>query len=65
MIELTVVLNEEQVRELFDNCEVKFSKKKVKELKDMVNEVEMDIQEQLEDTLREQLEELIADEFGE
>jgi hypothetical protein len=64
-MEIKVVLNEEQIMELFENCEVKFSKKKLKALKEEFEFAELDILESLEETFSEHLEEIIQDRFGE
>ena len=64
-IKLTVILEDEQLQDLFDNNEVKFSKAKLKRLKEIVDEVETDIQERLEETFSEFIDELIQDEYGE
>lgn len=61
MIKLEIVLDEETLQEIFEGVEVKFSKKKMKELKELVNESELDILEVLEESLKEQLEEMITD----
>lgn len=64
-IKVEVFLEEEQVRELFENAEVKFSKKKLKELVSNVDSADMEIKERLEETLAEIIEEMISDEWGE
>jgi hypothetical protein len=64
-IKLTVILEDEQLQDLFDNNEVKFSKAKLKRLKEIVDEVETDIQERLEETFSEFIDELIQEEYGE
>ena len=65
MIKLEIVLEEEQIKEAFENCEIKFSKAKLKKLKERLEYNEIDVKEVLEEALQEQLEELIEDEFGE
>lgn len=65
MIKLEIVLEEEQIREAFENCEIKFSKAKLKKLKEEVEYQDIDIKEILENALQEQLEEIIQDQFGE
>lgn len=64
-IQITVTLEDEQLQDLFDNNEVKFTKVKLKKLKEMINEVETDFQERLEETFSELIEELIQEEYGE
>jgi len=64
-IKLTVILEDEHLQDLFDNNEVKFSKAKLKRLKEIVDEVETDIQERLEETFSEFIDELIQEEYGE
>lgn len=63
MIKIEVFLEQEQVEELFENVEVRFSKKKMKELKEMINDQEIDIKERLEEALKEVLEEMVQDEW--
>lgn len=63
MIKIEVFLEQEQVEELFENVEVRFSKKKMKELKEMIINDELDIKEQLEEALKEVLEEMIQEEW--
>jgi hypothetical protein len=65
MIKLEIILEEEQIKEAFENCEIKFSKAKLKALKERLEYNEIDVKEVLEEALQEQLEELIQDEFGE
>lgn len=65
MIKLEIVLEEEQIKEVFENCEIKFSKAKLKKLKERLEYNEIDVKEVLEEALQEQLAELIEDEFGE
>lgn len=45
--------DEEQMRETFDNNEIKFTKKKVKELKEVLDEIHSDTQSELEERLEE------------
>lgn len=63
MIKITVELIEEQIREAFENAEVRFSKAKFKTVKENLEYNDLDIKEQLEERLLELLEEIIADEF--
>ena len=64
MIKLEIVLEEEQIMEAFENCEIKFSKAKLKKLKEAVDYQDIDIKEILENALLEQLEEVIEEQFG-
>jgi len=64
-MEIKVVLNEEQIKEAFENCEIKFSKKKLKELKEEFQYCELDILQALEETFLEQLQEMISNLFEE
>jgi hypothetical protein len=64
-ITITVTLEDEHLQDLFDNNEIKFSKAKLKRLKEIVNEVETDIQERLEETFAEFIDELVQEEWGE
>lgn len=65
MIKLEINLEEEQVKEAFENAEVRFSKKKMKELKDNMNYADLDIKERLEELMMEIMEEMISEEWGE
>jgi histone H3/H4 len=64
-ITITVVIDDERLRDIFDNNEVKFSKAKVKRVKEVIDEIESDIQERLEETLEEFIDEIIQEEYGE
>jgi cellobiose-specific phosphotransferase system component IIB len=64
MLKIEIVLDEEQIKYAFENAEVKFSKKKMKDLLDNVDYADLDIKEQLEEALKEILEEMISDEWG-
>jgi hypothetical protein len=59
MIKVTIELDEEQLRELFEEREIKFSKKKVKEIQEQLNE---DFSE-LEERLGELVDEIIVDNY--
>jgi hypothetical protein len=63
MLKIEVFLEEKQIKECFENAEVRFSKKKLKELLENVSNADIDIKEQLEERLLEVLEEMIQDEF--
>ena len=63
MIKIEVFLEQEQLEELFENVEVRFSKKKLKDLQRMINEQDLDIKERLEESLKEVLEEMIQEEW--
>jgi hypothetical protein len=63
MIKITIELNEEQIKEAFENAEVRFSKAKLKKVKDELEFQDIDIKEMLEIALQEQIEEIIADEW--
>jgi hypothetical protein len=60
---VTIELDEEQLQDLFENLEIKFSKAKITKLKKMISEVEPDLQEQLEATFEEFISDLITDEW--
>jgi hypothetical protein len=64
-IKVEVFLEKEQIKELFENAEVKFSLKKLKELTSNVDHADMEIKERLEELLAEIIEEMITDEWGE
>ena len=61
MIKITIELTEEQIREAFENAEVRFSKAKWKKLKEEIQYQDIDIKELLENTLQELLEEMIGE----
>ena len=61
MIKITIELTEEQIREAFENAEVRFSKAKWKKLKEEIQHQDIDIKELLENTLQELLEEMIGE----
>jgi hypothetical protein len=63
MIKVEVFLEQEQIEEIFENVEVRFSKAKLKKLKEFIADQEMDIKEQLEERLAEVLEEIISEEW--
>jgi hypothetical protein len=63
MLKVEVVLGEEQIKECFENADVKFSKKKMKTILENVEFSEMDIKERLEESLMEILEEIITEEL--
>jgi hypothetical protein len=65
MIKLEIVLEEEQIKQVFEYCEIKFSKAKFKKLKEAVDYQDIDIKEILENSLMEQLAEMIEEQFGE
>lgn len=64
-VKVEVYLEQEQIKELFENAEVKFSKKKLSDLKDMIDNADLDIKERMEELLAEIIEEMIADEWAE
>ena len=65
MIKITVVfeMEEEQIKELFESNEIKFSKKKLKELQEDLDDTTPDVQETLEETFKEIVEERIQELF--
>jgi hypothetical protein len=63
MLKIEVVLDAEQIKEAFENVEVKATKKKIFDLLEMTDNAELDIKEALEERLIEFLEELITDEW--
>jgi hypothetical protein len=62
-MEITVVLDDEQIETVFENAEIKLSKTKLKKLKSLVSEQDMDIKEVLEERLMEFLEEIVTEEW--
>jgi actin-like ATPase involved in cell morphogenesis len=65
MIKITVVfeMEEEQIKELFEGNEIKFSKKKMKELQEDLEYTSESVQEALEETFQEVVEERIQELF--
>lgn len=63
MITFKVEINEEHIKEIFEECEVKFSKAKLKALLSQVDYIELEMREQLEENLKEQLSEIIQEEW--
>jgi hypothetical protein len=65
MLKYSVELNldQEQMEQIFEDLEIKFSKAKVNKLKKMMLETEPDLIELLEEALRGFLEDLITDEW--
>jgi transposase len=61
----TVELDEEQLRDLFEERGIKFSKKKVKDLQEELNDTADDIQSVFEENFEEIVDEAIEDMFGE
>ena len=65
MLRFEVVIDDENIQDIFENVEVKFSKAKLKKLKELAEDGLEDLQERLEETLSEFLEEVIQEEWGE
>ena len=65
MLKLTVTfeLDEEQLRDIFENHEIKFSKKKVKEIQVALEEAQSDVQTNLEEQFEEIVAEIMTDLF--
>ena len=65
MIKITVVfeMEEEEIKDLFEGNEIKFSKKKLKELQEDLDDTAPDVQEALEETFQEIVEEKIQELF--
>jgi hypothetical protein len=62
-INVTLELDEEQLRDIFESLEIKFSKKKAKELQEEVDSIESDIQIMMQDTFEEIISNTISDFF--
>ncbi len=62
---LTFEVDEEQLREIFENYEIKFTKKKVKELQDEMDYGLDNIQVDMEERFLEVVEEWIQNQFDE
>ena len=65
MIKFTVVfeIEEEELKELFESNEVKFSKKKAKEVQEELNNTDIDVQEVLQEAFEEIVSETIQELF--
>lgn len=64
-MEITIVLEDEQIESAFEDAEIKISKAKLKKLKELVNEQDIDIKEAMEERFVEILQEIIEEEWGE
>ena len=64
-IKLTFEMDEESIREVFENYEIKFSKKKLAELKADIKENEPNLQEELQERFEEVIAEWIENMFNE
>jgi hypothetical protein len=64
-VEVTFQLEDEQLMDLFESRDVKFSKSKVAKLKKLYLECQDDFQAQLEEAFEEILAEIIDEEWGE
>lgn len=62
-ITLTFEMEEEQLRELFESCEVRFSKKKAQELQEELEGTHDDVQIQLEEPFEEIITDMIQELF--
>jgi hypothetical protein len=62
-ITLTFEMEEEQLRDLFESCEVKFSKKKAKELQGELEGTHDGVQIQLEEPFEEIITDMIQELF--
>lgn len=63
MLEIKVVLEEDEIQELFEDNEIKFSKAKLKRIKQMISDADPDVKECLEEALKEFIAEMITDEW--
>lgn len=63
MLKVEVVLDFDQIKECFENAEIKYSQKKLKVIMENIVDADMDIKERLEDALKEFIEEMITEEF--
>jgi len=65
VIKFTVVfeIEEEELKELFESNEVKFSKKKAKEVQEELNNTDIDVQEVLQEAFEEIVSETIQELF--
>ena len=65
MIKVTVTfeMDEEQLRDLFESNDIKFTKKKAKDLQEELDFTEDSVQEQLEEQFEEIVDELIQEIF--
>jgi flagellar basal body-associated protein FliL len=64
-IKIELELDEEQVRDIFESYDIKFTKKKFSEIKKSINAGEIDFQYEIEDDINDILGDYIQQEFGE
>jgi len=64
MIKFEIVLDEDDIKEIFENNEIRYSKKKAKELQSLLEEVDHDIIDRLKETAAEIIGELTVEEWG-
>ncbi len=62
---LTFELEEDEIKEIFEGQEIKFTKKKLAELKRAIKDQDIDLAYQVEDDVRDALTDAISDMFGE
>jgi|tagenome__1003787_1003787.scaffolds.fasta_scaffold20814518_2 hypothetical protein len=60
---VTFEIEEEELKDLFESNEIRFSKKKAKELQEELNNTDVDVQETLEETFQEVVSEIIQELF--
>lgn len=64
-ITLTFELEEDEIKEIFESYDIKFTKKKLAELKRSIKDQDIDLAYQVEDDVRSALGDAINDLFGE
>ena len=64
-VKISFEMDEESIREVFENYEIKFSKKKIAELKADIKENEHNLQEELQERFEEVIAEWIENMFSE
>jgi hypothetical protein len=60
---IEVFVTEEQIKEMFEAADIKFSKAKLKKLMSISDDMESEVKEQLEGTWMEMLSEFMSDEW--
>jgi hypothetical protein len=62
---ITFEMDEEQLRDIFESCDIKFTKKKAKELQDEMDYGQDGVQVDMEERFAEIVEEWISNQFDE
>jgi hypothetical protein len=62
-IEIKITFDEERLRDIFENAEIKFSQAKLKKLKEIIEECQYELDEMLEDALEGFINDAIQEEW--